>query len=172
MPNLIWVLNHTKVKTVMDGNSFMFLIFYKWNKSHHLQFLSMCEQAAEAHKSKGAGHSSRKSRMSSDAGQINKSSVDAILSNSSSTLSTQVSSYLLPWLLLKFLLVGGFFFKCQLDNIVSHFSVLFFGRCVQFKHFKLCAEIWCRNSARVLFITLLRSPINDFIFWCTGPIFS
>ncbi|KAJ0098945.1 hypothetical protein Patl1_22240 [Pistacia atlantica] len=51
--------------------------------------IQMCEQAAEAHKSKGAGHSSRRSRMSSDLGQISKSSVDAILSNSSSTLSTQ-----------------------------------------------------------------------------------
>ncbi|XP_031272014.1 conserved oligomeric Golgi complex subunit 6 [Pistacia vera] len=51
--------------------------------------IQMCEQAAEAHKSKGAGHSSRRSRMSSDSGQISKSSVDAILSNSSSTLSTQ-----------------------------------------------------------------------------------
>ncbi|XP_044467263.1 conserved oligomeric Golgi complex subunit 6 [Mangifera indica] len=51
--------------------------------------IQMCEQAAEAHKSKGAGHSSRRSRMSSDSSQINKSSVDAILSSSSSTLSTQ-----------------------------------------------------------------------------------
>ncbi|KAH7553358.1 hypothetical protein JRO89_XS12G0001900 [Xanthoceras sorbifolium] len=52
--------------------------------------VQMCEQAAEAHKSKGAGHSSRRSsRMSSDSGQLNKSSVDAILSNSSSNSSAQ-----------------------------------------------------------------------------------
>lgn len=49
----------------------------------------MCEQAAEAHKSKGAGHSSRR-RLSSDSGNVSKSSVDAILSNSSSTPSSQV----------------------------------------------------------------------------------
>lgn len=85
----------------------------------------MCEQAAEAHKSKGAGHSSRRSRMSSDSGQISKSSVDAILSNSSSTLSTQVSSCLLPWLIFMFLLFRLTFFLCQLDNIVIHFSVHF-----------------------------------------------
>ncbi|KAK0585775.1 hypothetical protein LWI29_033893 [Acer saccharum] len=52
--------------------------------------VQMCEQAAEAHKSKGAGHLSRRSsRMSSDNGQLNKSSVDAILSNSSSASSAQ-----------------------------------------------------------------------------------
>ncbi|KAK2647805.1 hypothetical protein Ddye_015294 [Dipteronia dyeriana] len=52
--------------------------------------VQMCEQAAEAHKSKGAGHLSRRSsRMSSDSGQLNKSSVDAILSNSSFASSTQ-----------------------------------------------------------------------------------
>ncbi|KAL9424799.1 hypothetical protein AB3S75_031839 [Citrus x aurantiifolia] len=50
--------------------------------------IQMCEQAAEAHKSKGAGHSSRR-RLSSDSGNVSKSSVDAILSNSSSTPSSQ-----------------------------------------------------------------------------------
>lgn len=49
----------------------------------------MCEQAAEANKSKGGGHSSRR-RMSSDSGHTSKSSVDAILSNSSSPSSMQV----------------------------------------------------------------------------------
>ncbi|KAH1224199.1 WAT1-related protein [Glycine max] len=53
--------------------------------------VQMCEQAAEAHKSKGAGHSSRRSRMSSDSGQLTKSSVDAILSNSSSASSSLTS---------------------------------------------------------------------------------
>ncbi|MCI19101.1 conserved oligomeric Golgi complex subunit 6-like, partial [Trifolium medium] len=48
----------------------------------------MCEQAAEAHKSKGAGNSSRRSRISTDPGQLTKSSVDAILSNSRSTSSS------------------------------------------------------------------------------------
>lgn len=50
--------------------------------------IQMCEQAAEAHKSKGAGHSSRRSKTSSDSGQLTKSSVDAILSNSSSASSS------------------------------------------------------------------------------------
>ena len=50
----------------------------------------MCEQAAEAHKSKGVGHSSRRGRVSSDLGQIGKSSVDALLSDSISALSSQV----------------------------------------------------------------------------------
>ncbi|KAL3038595.1 hypothetical protein AAZX31_01G141800 [Glycine max] len=50
--------------------------------------VQMCEQAAEAHKSKGAGHSSRRSGMSFDCGQLTKSSVDAILSNSSSVSSS------------------------------------------------------------------------------------
>ncbi|GMN60370.1 hypothetical protein TIFTF001_029456 [Ficus carica] len=53
--------------------------------------IQMCEQAAEAHKSKGVGHSSRRSRVSSDSGQISKSSVDALLSSSISGLSTQNS---------------------------------------------------------------------------------
>ncbi|KAJ9152381.1 hypothetical protein P3X46_025952 [Hevea brasiliensis] len=52
--------------------------------------IQMCEQAAEAHKSKGAGHLTRR-RMSSDSGQINKSSVDALLSNSSPSPSLQNS---------------------------------------------------------------------------------
>ncbi|KAM4085309.1 hypothetical protein ACJW30_10G017100 [Castanea mollissima] len=51
--------------------------------------IQMCEQAAEAHKSKGAGFSSRRSRMNSDPGQISKSSVDALLSSSSSVPSSQ-----------------------------------------------------------------------------------
>lgn len=51
----------------------------------------MCEQAAEAHKSKGSIHSSRRSsRTSSDPGQFRRSSVDAILANSSSVASPQV----------------------------------------------------------------------------------
>lgn len=53
--------------------------------------IQMCEQAAEAHKSKGAGHSSRRSRLSSDSGQLSKSAVDAILSNNSSTASFKSS---------------------------------------------------------------------------------
>ncbi|KAL6216349.1 hypothetical protein ACLB2K_009572 [Fragaria x ananassa] len=52
--------------------------------------IQICEQAAEAHKSKGAGHSSRRNRMSSDLGKFSKSSVDALLS-SSSTPSPQSS---------------------------------------------------------------------------------
>ncbi|KDP37812.1 hypothetical protein JCGZ_06714 [Jatropha curcas] len=52
--------------------------------------IQMCEQAAEAHKSKGASHLSRR-RMSSDPSQISKSSVDALLSNSSSAVSSQNS---------------------------------------------------------------------------------
>nr|XP_011459070.1 PREDICTED: conserved oligomeric Golgi complex subunit 6 [Fragaria vesca subsp. vesca] len=52
--------------------------------------IQISEQAAEAHKSKGAGHSSRRNRMSSDSGKFSKSSVDALLS-SSSTPSPQSS---------------------------------------------------------------------------------
>ncbi|XP_015575125.1 conserved oligomeric Golgi complex subunit 6 isoform X2 [Ricinus communis] len=52
--------------------------------------IQMCEQAAEAHKSKGAAHLSRR-RTSSDSGQINKSSVDALLSNSNSAPTSQNS---------------------------------------------------------------------------------
>ncbi|KAF5938432.1 hypothetical protein HYC85_022691 [Camellia sinensis] len=48
--------------------------------------IQMCEQAAEAHMSKGAIHSSRRSRTSSD---LNKSSVDAIFKNSSSLATSQ-----------------------------------------------------------------------------------
>ncbi|KAI8016830.1 Conserved oligomeric Golgi complex subunit 6 [Camellia lanceoleosa] len=50
--------------------------------------IQMCEQAAEAHMSKGAIHSSRRSRTSSD---LNKSSVNAIFKNSSSLATSQPS---------------------------------------------------------------------------------
>ncbi|GMJ12562.1 Conserved Oligomeric Golgi Complex 6 [Hibiscus trionum] len=53
--------------------------------------IQMCEQAAEAHKSKGSGHSSRRSQMSSDSGQLSKSAVDAILSNNNSATFSQNS---------------------------------------------------------------------------------
>ncbi|KAF8378980.1 hypothetical protein HHK36_028406 [Tetracentron sinense] len=56
--------------------------------------VQMCEQAAEAHKSKGVIHSSRRSRMSSDSGQISRdssSSVDALLGNNTSISSSQNS---------------------------------------------------------------------------------
>ncbi|KAI4314617.1 hypothetical protein L6164_027505 [Bauhinia variegata] len=52
--------------------------------------IQMCEQAAEAHKSKGVGHSLRRSRMSSESSPIT-SSVDAILSNNNSASSLQTS---------------------------------------------------------------------------------
>ncbi|KAL9241180.1 hypothetical protein vseg_015321 [Gypsophila vaccaria] len=51
--------------------------------------IQMCGQAAEAHKSKGMGHSSRRNRMSSDSNQLNKSSVDAILTNSNPVSASQ-----------------------------------------------------------------------------------
>ncbi|RVX14535.1 Conserved oligomeric Golgi complex subunit 6 [Vitis vinifera] len=55
--------------------------------------IQMCEQAAEAHKSKGVTHSSRRSRASTESGQMSKSSFDAILSNSGSTLFSQVTFF-------------------------------------------------------------------------------
>ncbi|KAI5656562.1 hypothetical protein M9H77_25355 [Catharanthus roseus] len=53
--------------------------------------IQMCEQAAEAHKSKGAIHSSRRNRMSSDPSQLRKSSIDAILDNNSSSPLSQTN---------------------------------------------------------------------------------
>ncbi|KAG5524496.1 hypothetical protein RHGRI_031231 [Rhododendron griersonianum] len=53
--------------------------------------IQMCEQAAEAHKSKGAIQLSRRSRTSSDPGQLTKSSVDAILSNNGSAATSQTN---------------------------------------------------------------------------------
>ncbi|KAL8521462.1 hypothetical protein ACS0TY_011832 [Phlomoides rotata] len=50
--------------------------------------IQMCEQAAEAHKSKGVIQSSRR-RHSSDPSQPRRSSIDAILDNSNSVLSSQ-----------------------------------------------------------------------------------
>ncbi|GER57626.1 conserved oligomeric Golgi complex subunit [Striga asiatica] len=52
--------------------------------------IQMCEQAAEAHKSKGAIQSSRRSRVGSDTAQLRRSSIDAILDNSSSSSSFQI----------------------------------------------------------------------------------
>ncbi|KAG6608028.1 Conserved oligomeric Golgi complex subunit 6, partial [Cucurbita argyrosperma subsp. sororia] len=51
--------------------------------------IQMCEQAAEAHKSKGAGHISRRGRMNTDSSQNSKSSVDALLSQSSPAPASQ-----------------------------------------------------------------------------------
>uniref|UniRef100_A0A7C9CEB3 Conserved oligomeric Golgi complex subunit 6 n=1 Tax=Opuntia streptacantha TaxID=393608 RepID=A0A7C9CEB3_OPUST len=53
--------------------------------------IQMCEQAAEAYKSKGIGASSRRSRMSSDSHQLNKSSVDALLADGGSVAASQSS---------------------------------------------------------------------------------
>ena len=55
---------------------------------HCFHLLQMCEQAAEAHKSKGSFHSSRRSRTTSDPSQLTKSSVDAILAKSSSVATS------------------------------------------------------------------------------------
>ncbi|GFP81526.1 conserved oligomeric golgi complex subunit 6 [Phtheirospermum japonicum] len=52
--------------------------------------IQMCEQAAEAHKSKGVIQSSRRSRVSSDPAQQRRSSIDAILDNSRSSPSFQI----------------------------------------------------------------------------------
>lgn len=52
--------------------------------------MQMCEQAAEAHKSKGAIQSSRRSRTSSDPSQLHRSSIDTILDNGRSISVSQV----------------------------------------------------------------------------------
>ncbi|CAL5359339.1 unnamed protein product [Camellia sinensis] len=54
-------------------------------------FDPICEQAAEAHKSKGAIHSFRRNRTTSDPSQLSKSSVDAILANSNTLATSQTS---------------------------------------------------------------------------------
>lgn len=53
--------------------------------------IKMCEQAAEAHKSKGSIQSSRRSRTSTDQGHFSKSSVDAMLVHSRSAHAYQTS---------------------------------------------------------------------------------
>ncbi|CAL5425638.1 unnamed protein product [Camellia sinensis] len=55
--------------------------------------IQICEQAAEAHKSKGAIHSFRRNRTTSDPSQLSKSSVDAILANSNTLATSQVKVY-------------------------------------------------------------------------------
>ncbi|PIN02091.1 hypothetical protein CDL12_25398 [Handroanthus impetiginosus] len=52
--------------------------------------IQMCEQAADAHKSKGVVQSSRRNSLSSDPAQLRRSSVDAILDNGGSAPSSQV----------------------------------------------------------------------------------
>lgn len=52
--------------------------------------MQMCEQAAEAHKSKGNIQSLRRSRTSSDPNQPRKSSIDAILDSGRSISLPQV----------------------------------------------------------------------------------
>ncbi|CAM8923450.1 unnamed protein product [Rhodiola kirilowii] len=51
--------------------------------------IQMCEQAAEAHKSKGAVQSGRRGRKSSDGAKLSKSAIDSLLSNSISAQSSQ-----------------------------------------------------------------------------------
>ncbi|XP_009793211.1 conserved oligomeric Golgi complex subunit 6 [Nicotiana sylvestris] len=53
--------------------------------------IQMCEQAAEAHKSKGAIHSSRRNRITSDPSQHRRSSMDALLDGNSSASLPQTS---------------------------------------------------------------------------------
>ncbi|KAL3330742.1 hypothetical protein AABB24_034523 [Solanum stoloniferum] len=53
--------------------------------------IQMCEQAAEAHKSKGSMHSSRRNRITSDPSQHRRSSVDALLDGSNSAPLPQTS---------------------------------------------------------------------------------
>ncbi|KAK4728161.1 hypothetical protein R3W88_021149 [Solanum pinnatisectum] len=53
--------------------------------------IQMCEQAAEAHKSKGSMHSSRRNRITSDLSQHRRSSVDALLDGSNSAPLPQTS---------------------------------------------------------------------------------
>ncbi|KAL6556472.1 Golgi transport complex subunit 6 [Orobanche gracilis] len=52
--------------------------------------IQMCEQAAEAHKSKGVIQSSRRSRVSSDPAQLRRPSVDGLLENSGTAPSFQI----------------------------------------------------------------------------------
>ncbi|XP_028102658.1 uncharacterized protein LOC114301903 isoform X2 [Camellia sinensis] len=52
--------------------------------------IQICEQAAEAHKSKGAIPSFRRNRTTSDPSQLSKSPVDAILANNNTLATSQV----------------------------------------------------------------------------------
>ncbi|MCD7451000.1 Golgi transport complex subunit 6 [Datura stramonium] len=53
--------------------------------------IQMCEQAAEAHKSKGSIHSSRRNKINSDPSQHRRTSVDALLDGNSSAPLLQTS---------------------------------------------------------------------------------
>ncbi|OIT39545.1 PREDICTED: conserved oligomeric Golgi complex subunit 6 [Nicotiana attenuata] len=53
--------------------------------------IQMCEQAAEAHKSKGATHSLRRNRITSDPSQHRRSSVEALLDGNNSASLPQTS---------------------------------------------------------------------------------
>lgn len=53
--------------------------------------IQMCEQAAEAHKSKGSMHSSRRNRITSDPNQHRRTSVDALLDGNSAAPLPQTS---------------------------------------------------------------------------------
>ena len=87
----------------------------------------MCEQAAEAHKSKGVGHASRR-RMTSEPGQISKSSVDALLSNNSPATSSKV----LVVLSMHFMLSS--FFSARVSLLSCHSSYLVCG--MHYEHFE------------------------------------
>ncbi|CAL5361565.1 unnamed protein product [Camellia sinensis] len=55
--------------------------------------IQICEQAAEAHKSKGAIPSFRRNRTTSDPSQLSKSPVDAILANNNTLATSQVYTH-------------------------------------------------------------------------------
>lgn len=111
--------------------------------------LQMCEQAAEAHKAKGAIHSSRRSRMSSDASQISKdSTVDAILTGSNSDLPAKVQPLVVFLIIYCVLSTHNWFFVYS----CSSYMVIYFRIQVLLLHGSHHLRI-----VMVMIITIIRS---------------
>lgn len=109
----------------------------------------MCEQAAEAHKAKGAIHSSRRSRMSSDASQISRdSTVDAILTGSNSGLPAKVQPLVVFLIIYCVLSAHNWFFVYS----CSSYMVIYFRIQVLLLHGSHHLRI-----VMVMIITIIRS---------------
>lgn len=93
---LTWEWDRLKMASLLILLQYCQISFILLLYVYCLSSMQMCEQAAEAHKSKGAIHSSRRNRITSDPSQHRRSSVDALLDGKSSASLPQVFMVLFP----------------------------------------------------------------------------
>lgn len=113
----------------------------------------MCEQAAEAHKSKGSIQSSRRSRTSPDQSQFSKSSVDAMLLHSRSAHAYQVCFW---WIYVALSYFSTYQYQMDFISYLNCHSCLHYTEMLF-----LFGVLWCSEGIYCYVLSILYNYIKN-----------